>query len=119
MLSIFGPFPLSPSQRKMCDEISCYFNAQKIYIAERFVMDDLAFGSRNKRGDWTPNEPASTAPLFVFPPKPLALLKWIPSYFFPLIFFLQHRPMCGGSIFYPIFLGFKILISSLRYNFIF
>jgi sterol desaturase/sphingolipid hydroxylase (fatty acid hydroxylase superfamily) len=46
-------------------------------------MDDLAFGSRNKRGDWTPNEPAATAPLFIFPLKPLALLKWIPSYFLP------------------------------------
>lgn len=51
-------------------------------------MDDLAFGSRNKRGDWTPHEPASTAPLFMFPPRPLALLKWIPSYFllFNLLF---------------------------------
>ena len=46
-------------------------------------MDDLIYGSRNKRGDWAPHEPAATAPLFVFPPKPLALLKWIPSYFFP------------------------------------
>ena len=46
-------------------------------------MDDLIHGSRNKRGDWAPHKPASTAPLFIFPPKPLALLKWIPSYFFP------------------------------------
>jgi len=29
-------------------------------------MDDLAYGKRNKRGDWVPNEPAGTAPLFVF-----------------------------------------------------
>jgi sterol desaturase/sphingolipid hydroxylase (fatty acid hydroxylase superfamily) len=46
-------------------------------------MDDLAFGTRNKRGDWAPNEPAATAPLFVWPPRPLALLKWLPQYFLP------------------------------------
>lgn len=54
-------------------------------------MDDLKFGTRNKRGDWTPNEPAKTAPLFVFPPRPLAVLKWLPHYFFPYnaLFFLS------------------------------
>lgn len=46
-------------------------------------MDDLSYGTRNKRGDWAPNEPAGTAPLFVFPPRPMALLKWLPSYFLP------------------------------------
>ncbi|AZO47858.1 MAG: sterol desaturase family protein [Mesorhizobium sp.] len=46
-------------------------------------MDDLQYGTRNKRGDWAPNEPAGTAPLFVFPPRPLAVLKWLPSYFLP------------------------------------
>lgn len=46
-------------------------------------MDDLAYGTRNKRGDWAPKEPAATAPLFVFPPQPLKLLKWLPHYFLP------------------------------------
>ena len=46
-------------------------------------MDDLKFGKRNKRGDWAPNAPAGTAPLFVFPPQPLALWKWLPHYFLP------------------------------------
>lgn len=46
-------------------------------------MDDLQCGKRNKRGDWTPNAPVGAAPLFVFPPQPLALLKWLPSYFLP------------------------------------
>jgi sterol desaturase/sphingolipid hydroxylase (fatty acid hydroxylase superfamily) len=46
-------------------------------------MDDLKFGKRNKRGDWAPTEPAGIAPLFVFPPRPLALLKWLPHYFLP------------------------------------
>lgn len=54
-------------------------------------MDDLKYGTRNKRGDWAPNEPAGTAPLFVFPPRPMAILKWLPQYFLPynLIFFLS------------------------------
>src|SRR5438270_10968981 len=47
------------------------------------IMDDLAHGARNKRGDWSPSEPAGIAPLFVFPPQPLKFLKWVPHYFFP------------------------------------
>ncbi len=46
-------------------------------------MDDTTYGKRNKRGDWTPNDPATVAPLFVFPPQPLKLLKWLPHYFLP------------------------------------
>jgi sterol desaturase/sphingolipid hydroxylase (fatty acid hydroxylase superfamily) len=54
-------------------------------------MDDLKYGLRDKRGHYHPNEPAGTAPLFVFPPRPIALLKWLPGYFFPynVIFFLS------------------------------
>ena len=46
-------------------------------------MDDLKYGKRNKRGDWAPDEPVGTAPLFVLPPRPLAFLKWLPHYFLP------------------------------------
>lgn len=46
-------------------------------------MDDLAFGKRNKRGDWAPNEPVSCAPLFTLPPQPKAFLRWLPHYFLP------------------------------------
>ncbi|MFK0333766.1 sterol desaturase family protein [Rhizobium sp. NPDC090275] len=46
-------------------------------------MDDTKFGTRNKRGDWSPNEPLGIAPVFVFPPKLIAFIKWIPHYFFP------------------------------------
>jgi len=46
-------------------------------------MDDLIFGKRNKRGDWVPNQPIETAPLFGFPPRLMAILKWLPHYFFP------------------------------------
>jgi sterol desaturase/sphingolipid hydroxylase (fatty acid hydroxylase superfamily) len=46
-------------------------------------MDDRLYGTRNKRGDWSPNAAAGTAPLFVFPPLPLNFLKWLPHYFLP------------------------------------
>jgi sterol desaturase/sphingolipid hydroxylase (fatty acid hydroxylase superfamily) len=46
-------------------------------------MDDLQFGTRNKRGDWTPKDPVNPAPVFIFPPQPLQFLKWLPHYFVP------------------------------------
>lgn len=46
-------------------------------------MNDLDFGSRDKRGNWTPNDRLDIAPVFVFPPRPMAFLRWLPSYFFP------------------------------------
>jgi sterol desaturase/sphingolipid hydroxylase (fatty acid hydroxylase superfamily) len=54
-------------------------------------MDDLKYGARDKRGNYTPNEPAGTAPVFVLPPRPLEFLKWLPGYFLPYnaLFFLS------------------------------
>src|SRR4029077_8625439 len=49
----------------------------------KFLMDDLAYGKRNKRGDWTPTAHLTIAPVFVLPPRPLAFLKWLPGYFLP------------------------------------
>jgi sterol desaturase/sphingolipid hydroxylase (fatty acid hydroxylase superfamily) len=46
-------------------------------------MDDLTLGVRNKRGDWTPTQPGVCAPVFAWPPRPLAWLKWLPGYFLP------------------------------------
>ena len=46
-------------------------------------MDDLAYGNRNKRGDWTPGANLTIAPVFVLPPRPIAFLKWLPGYFLP------------------------------------
>ena len=46
-------------------------------------MDDRQFGTRNKRDDWTPDEPITPAPLFVLPPQPKKFLQWLPSYFLP------------------------------------
>lgn len=46
-------------------------------------MDDLRYGKRNKRGDWAPTHPVQYAPLFQFPTRIMAILKWLPHYFFP------------------------------------
>ncbi len=44
-------------------------------------MDDTQTGTRNKRGDWAPNDPISTPPLW--PPRFGAVLRWLPSYIWP------------------------------------
>jgi sterol desaturase/sphingolipid hydroxylase (fatty acid hydroxylase superfamily) len=46
-------------------------------------MDDLAFGTRNKRGDWRPNKPIEYPAVFVWPVKPMAILRWVPEYVSP------------------------------------
>lgn len=46
-------------------------------------MDDLKFGTRNKRGDYTPNAALEVAPLLIWPPRPLKFLRWLPNYFLP------------------------------------
>lgn len=46
-------------------------------------MDDTKFGKRNKRGDFTPNTHLQPTPVFVWPPRPLKLLAWLPHYFLP------------------------------------
>ncbi|MGR9202131.1 sterol desaturase family protein [Rhizobium leguminosarum] len=54
-------------------------------------MDDQKYGTRDKRGNWSPNQPAGNAPIFVWPPRPIAFLKFLPSYFFPynFLFFIS------------------------------
>lgn len=46
-------------------------------------MDDLAFGSRNKRGDWKPAEAVVLPPFWRKPFSLRAILAWIPGYLFP------------------------------------
>ena len=46
-------------------------------------MDDLKFGSRNKRGDFTPKDRLEVAPVLIWPPQPLKFLAWLPHYFLP------------------------------------
>lgn len=46
-------------------------------------MDDLQFGTRNKRGDWAPNHRPEIAPFWAWPPRVLKVLKWLPEYIWP------------------------------------
>ena len=46
-------------------------------------MNDLDYGTRDKRGDWRPKDPLKVGPLLDFPWSPLRVIKWIPSYFLP------------------------------------
>ena len=39
-------------------------------------MDDLAFGTRNKRGDWKPNEPVALPPMWRRPFSLPSVLKF-------------------------------------------
>lgn len=43
-------------------------------------MDDLRYGTRNKRGDWSPTAPVTYPPVFVAPPQPVAFAKWLFGY---------------------------------------
>jgi sterol desaturase/sphingolipid hydroxylase (fatty acid hydroxylase superfamily) len=47
------------------------------------AMDDTIFGVRNKRGDWAPQRRNEIAPFWAWPPRFMAVLKWIPAYLFP------------------------------------
>ncbi|MDB5657606.1 MAG: Desaturase [Cypionkella sp.] len=46
-------------------------------------MDDLRYGRRNKRGDWSPNEPLQIAPFYRLPWNARDILAWAKAYFFP------------------------------------
>lgn len=42
-------------------------------------MDDLTYGTRNKRGDWKPNGKIQFAPVLDWPFRPFRFLKWLVS----------------------------------------
>jgi len=46
-------------------------------------MDDLQYGTRNKRGDWSPTEHIDLAPYLVWPRQPRKYLVWLVGYFYP------------------------------------
>jgi sterol desaturase/sphingolipid hydroxylase (fatty acid hydroxylase superfamily) len=49
-------------------------------------VDDLVVGTRDKRGDWSPNARVDYGPVFAWPPKPAKDLKWFagfPGYVLP------------------------------------
>ncbi|MCS6780630.1 MAG: sterol desaturase family protein [Geminicoccaceae bacterium] len=46
-------------------------------------MDDLAYGTRDRRGEWRPNAPIEVAPFWSWPPDLPKILAWIPGYLWP------------------------------------
>jgi sterol desaturase/sphingolipid hydroxylase (fatty acid hydroxylase superfamily) len=46
-------------------------------------MDDLQYGTRNKRGDWSPKEVIGLAPYLAWPREPHKYLAWLIGYFWP------------------------------------
>lgn len=46
-------------------------------------MDDLEFGTRDKRGNWRPDAPLQVGPLLDTPWSLIKVLKWIPGYLLP------------------------------------
>ena len=50
------------------------------------MLDDTAFGKRDARGNWAPNDRVSYGPFFSWPIRPRILLTWFfgyPGYLFP------------------------------------
>jgi sterol desaturase/sphingolipid hydroxylase (fatty acid hydroxylase superfamily) len=50
-------------------------------------MAEAAYGRRDARGDWRPDEPIELPPTIAWPPRPLATLKWLfgfPGYLWPM-----------------------------------
>lgn len=39
-------------------------------------LDDSLYGTRNKRGDWTPSKPIEYPPVFTWPARPIQFLRW-------------------------------------------
>lgn len=46
-------------------------------------MDDLNFGTRDKRGNWSPKDPLQVGPLLDWPWSLTRVLRWLPGYFLP------------------------------------
>ena len=47
------------------------------------MVDDSLYGRRDKRGNWRPLAAITYPPVFVWPARPLAFLKWLPEYLLP------------------------------------
>ena len=49
-------------------------------------MTDAALNERDDRGNWRPAEPIALAPINAWPPRPVAVVKWLfgfPGYIWP------------------------------------
>ena len=53
-------------------------------------MTDAALNERDDRGNWRPAEPIALAPINAWPPRPVAVVKWLfgfPGYIWPYLLF--------------------------------
>ena len=67
-------------------------------------METRFDGKRDKRGDWSAPEPLTYAPIVEWPPRPLALLKWVfgyPGFFLPWGLFYMAVPALIWVYFTP------------------
>ena len=67
-------------------------------------METRFDGKRDKRGDWSAPEPLTYAPIVEWPPRPLALLKWVfgyPGFFLPWGLFYMAVPALIWIYFTP------------------
>lgn len=67
-------------------------------------METRFDGKRDKRGDWSAPEPLTYAPIVEWPPRPLALLKWVfgyPGFFLPWGLFYMAVPALIWFYFTP------------------
>jgi sterol desaturase/sphingolipid hydroxylase (fatty acid hydroxylase superfamily) len=46
-------------------------------------MEDLRFGIRDERGNWSPRARLEIPPYWAWPPRFIDVLKWLPKYLFP------------------------------------
>jgi sterol desaturase/sphingolipid hydroxylase (fatty acid hydroxylase superfamily) len=64
-------------------------------------MEDTSFGTRNKRGDWTPNGANQVAPLWTLPWKKDEMLAFAKAYFFPWDTLWFSLSVCYWLLFTP------------------
>jgi hypothetical protein len=46
-------------------------------------VDDLIHGTEDTRGYWKPTQLIRYPDVFVWPPRPVGILRWLPGYVFP------------------------------------
>ena len=75
-------------------------------------MDDIEFGTRDKRGNWRPNDPLSPAPILVWPWHLGKFLNWLPVYFLPynVVFFAI------GAVFWYLLTPSKETLETLEWK---
>lgn len=64
-------------------------------------MDDLQFGTRNKRGDWKPKDILEVSPLWSWPPRPAKLMQWLAGYLWPWNFFIMATTLLWWNFVIP------------------